>query len=162
MTNNLPTIDIKGKKYKVTYSYLAGLIDGEGYVGIRRCTTKHDGSLIPEFKPTVVITNTNYHLMQVLKDNFYGSICHRNRGLKILWKESYSFEFNRSEIRKILPKVMKYLLIKKGQAQTVLDLFKTYKHTSNGNGYTSSEVLDKENLHKKCLLLNKRGDQNVS
>jgi hypothetical protein len=138
-------------------SYLAGIIDGEGYVGIRKCNKKNDGSLIPEYKPTVVICNTNYNLMVFLKENFNGSICKKNKGLKVLWKQSYSFEFNRTEIKRILPKIIPYLIIKKEQAEMVMNLFKTYKHCGIGHRYTPEEVAEKENLHIKSLKLNKRG-----
>lgn len=148
-------IQIHGKS--MTFSYLAGLVDGEGYVGIRKCSKKNDRSLIPEYKPTLVIANTNYNLMEALKMNFNGSICKKNKGLNILWKQSYSFEFNRTEIRKILPKIIPYLIIKKEQARMVMDLFKTYKHCGIGNKYTPEEIELKENLHIKSLKLNKRG-----
>jgi len=144
----------------VNIDYLAGLLDGEGYIGIRRCTTKNDGSLIPEFKPTMVITNTNYDLMLVLKASFRGSICKRRtskHGITNGWKQSYSFEFNRTEIRRLLPLLLDKLIIKKEQAQLLVDLFATYKHTSWGYGYTAVELENKETLHRKSLELNHRG-----
>lgn len=150
-------ITIHGKSYNITIQYLAGLVDGEGYVGIRKCSKKNDGSLIPEYKPTLVIANTNYDLIKALKENFSGSICKKNKGLKVLWKQSYSFEFNRTEIKKILPKLIPYLIIKRKQAEMVMDLFKTYKHCHPGFGYTEKEIQEKENLHIKSLKLNKRG-----
>ena len=136
--------------------YLAGIIDGEGYVGIRRCVTKGD-MLIPEFKPTITITNTNYDLMVALKDNFKGSIC--NRGQKnSKWKKSFAFEFNRSEIRRILPLILPHLILKKKQAELLGELFGTYKeHLGIKHGYSVKEVQEKERLHKRSLLLNKRG-----
>jgi hypothetical protein len=142
---------------KINLSYLAGLIDGEGYVGIRRCTKKNDRSLIPEFKPTIVISNTNFQLMEALKNNFKGSITNKKKVEN--WKKSYSFEFNRTEIKEILPKVINKLIIKKQQAITVMKLFDTYKHTFPGFGYSKEEIKIKESLHKKCLLLNKRGNK---
>jgi hypothetical protein len=147
------------KDKAISIQYLAGLIDGEGYVGIRRCLKKEKGRKDQlEFKPTVVIANTNYNLMLMLKKTFYGSICKKNLGLKILWKQSYSFEFNRTEIKEILPKLIPYLIIKKEQAILVMDLFKTYKnHYGVGHAYTKEQISKKEELHIKSLKLNKRG-----
>lgn len=141
---------------KIKLGYLAGLVDGEGYLGIRRCTTKNDGSLIPEFKPTMTICNTNYKLMEYLKANYSGSIC-KSKRQTLGWKPSYRFEFNRSEIRKVLPLIKSYLIIKHDQADLVMELFSTYKHTYPGFGYTQDELSIKELLHRTCLSLNKRG-----
>lgn len=139
----------------ITIDYLAGLIDGEGYVGIRRCITKDD-MLIPEFKPTITIANTNYALMVALKSNFYGSI-NKKKNSKVNWKKSYSFEFNRSEIKRILPLIINKLIIKKKQAEILLKLIGTYRQVVPFQGYTLEEVNFKEQLHKDCLLLNHRG-----
>lgn len=146
--------------HPITIDYLAGLLDGEGYIGIRRCVTKGDRSLIAEFKPTMVIANTNYDLMLALKANFKGSICKKQmstKGTENGWKQSYSFEFNRTEIRRLIPLLEGKLIIKAKQLKLLGALFMTYKHCGIGNAYTPEEVVLKESLHKESLALNKRG-----
>lgn len=144
------------EKVEMSLEYLAGLVDGEGYIGIRRCTTKGDRSLIPEFKPTMVVTNTNYRLMEILKSQFSGSICKRKRANET-WKDAYSFEFNRTEIRRVLPLIVDKLIIKKEQAKLALAMFDTFHQVVPGRGYTAEELENKERLHKESLALNKRG-----
>lgn len=145
----------------MSYDYLAGLIDGEGYVGIRKTEKKKDGSLIPEYKPTVVIANTNYKIMKVLSANFAGCVCAKKHPNKIGWKDSYSFEFNRKEIRNIIPHIVKKLIIKKEQLECVEKLFDSYRKVFRGNGYSKEEVVLKESLYSQCLNLNKRGNENI-
>ena len=85
-------------------SYLAGIIDGEGYVGIIKCTPqKKFRETKPRYKPTIIIVNTNKKLINILNYNFGGSIHERKKVLRT--KTTYAFTFHQSTLWDILPKL---------------------------------------------------------
>lgn len=66
-------------------SYTGGIIDGEGYIGIKKANSKGSqrGYLL---ELNVGVTNTNEWLIRWLHFNYGGSVCKRGaRNLK--WKD---------------------------------------------------------------------------
>ena len=134
-------------------SYLAGIIDGEGYVGIIKCSpqikyreTKY------RYKPVLIIVNTNKELIDKLNDNFEGYIHQRKRVIKS--KVTYDFTFTQKGLWGILPKIIPYLIVKKEQAKLLIELRKTFRFTGRNNGYKENEINQKEEIYKNCKELN--------
>ena len=134
-------------------SYLAGIIDGEGYIGIIKCSpqikyreTKH------RYKPVLIIVNTNRKLIDKLNDNFEGHIHQRKRIIKS--KITYDFTFTQKGLWNILPKIIPYLIVKKEQAKLLIELRKTFRFTGRNNGYKENEINQKEEIYKNCKELN--------
>src|ERR1700688_672216 len=86
---------------KTKWSYLAGLLDGEGHITIRRAKTTHkryrkDGSFGvsggTHFISVVAITNTNEKMMQWLTEHFGGSKYSKTINRDHLnWKPSFTW-----------------------------------------------------------------------
>ncbi len=106
------------------YAYLAGLIDGEGYLSIIK-------SLDNRYKKgywtmaVLDITNTNEDLMILLKNSLgYGRLYHQKNNSNFSkhyeLKEIYHLKFYPRNLRMLLPKVIPYLIIKKEKAENIL------------------------------------------
>jgi len=95
--------------------YLAGIIDGEGYLGIRK--RKNPGI---HYVASLCITTTSIELANFLKDIVGGYCCvtprEGNRKIQYHWH----FE-NHSKLRDLLPKIKSYLLIKNKNCQNLLN-----------------------------------------
>ena len=152
---------------KLTASYLAGLIDGEGSLEIRKRKK-------PECKNGIMyvarirITLTDKTLIYWLKDSFGGWISERIG--KENHKDSYEWCLNYGSNKKFLDKVFPYLKVKKKHGEILkkfLNTFKkdSYKIVKNKLGYgtglhkelTDKIVKEREELYQQIKELNIRG-----
>ncbi len=98
---------------------MAGIIDGEGYIGIIKDTPQgKDKEFNTYYRTTVTIVNTNKNLIDWLEANLSGNVQKR----KQIHNPTYEFVFSQKEIRRILPKIKHRLIIKKRQAEILLEL----------------------------------------
>src|SRR3972149_172284 len=107
------------------YAYLAGLIDGEGWVGITR---RFD----PRYRrgywemPIIDVANTNKEVLEIVKERIgFGRIYSQARGTS---KPVHHLKFYPTNLRKLLPHIAPYLVIKRDQAEKlarVLELTRT-------------------------------------
>lgn len=102
---------------KVDLAYAAGIIDGEGSIGIYKT-----GNPKQQFVAHVIVTNTNEWLLQWLKFHFGGSIFPNaaNRGHP-KWKDSWIWQLSPRQSVDFLKLVLPYLKIKKPQAELFLE-----------------------------------------
>ena len=117
--------------------YLAGLIDGEGCLMITRLKK------VPEYKsgrfryaPVLTITNTHLPLLQSIQMAWGGRIREGIKGSGV-----YTIYFNSSQMRKLVPFFYPYLVIKKDQAELLMDYLDSLK--KNGPKSLSDEQYDK-------------------
>lgn len=96
--------------------YLAGIIDGEGYIGINK-SKNYQGK--PLFKLRVVVCNTNTDLIKWLVDNFGGYIT-KKKTYSYKHKVSYNWKVNCDKAGDVLSLVLPYLIIKKRQAELAI------------------------------------------
>ncbi|MBI2327595.1 LAGLIDADG family homing endonuclease [Candidatus Curtissbacteria bacterium] len=101
---------------KTVYAYLAGLIDGEGCISIRK--TFQYGK--DQFKPMVEVGMTDIEPMQLLQKTFGGSYWPeliRGRNLPVT-----KWRVTGTHVIPVLKPLLKYLLAKKRQAEIALAL----------------------------------------
>jgi hypothetical protein len=95
--------------------YIAGLIDGEGYIGIIK---DHETTLRVRFS----ITNINKEVLQKIRNFFgYGFV---TLGKKAYHNDRENYQFrvcNHLDLERTLKQVYPYLLIKKKQASLMLE-----------------------------------------
>jgi hypothetical protein len=148
----------------MNYSYLAGIIDGEGYLGITKQSRKDRPSI--SYREILQVANTYKDLVDFLKNEIGGSVYIIKRPQdKDYWKVQYVWHCSQSEIEFILKKTMPYLIVKKGQAKLLLEFIKykkSFKRKSLGQGLGSSplsleEINFRENIWLKVKSLNKKG-----
>ena|SRR3990167_1903548 len=98
------------------YAYIAGLIDGEGYLGL----TRKDNHLWAR----VVISNCNLPLLKYAKSIIGGNITVKKIH-NIKWTQGYNLTI--PYIEKWLPHIVPYLIGKKKKAILILEAIKLNK-----------------------------------
>ena len=136
---------------KQHWSYLAGLVDGEGHISISKgLRSKTDGRThYYGFMLQIGIDNTNVKLMKWLIQYFGGVYYGRNRDdVNDKWKSSYEWRPKGANNKKILLLgVLPYLILKSEQAKVAL----AYLDIQEENPELRSK------LHQQMILLNQKG-----
>uniref|UniRef100_A0A6M3XPE8 Putative homing endonuclease n=1 Tax=viral metagenome TaxID=1070528 RepID=A0A6M3XPE8_9ZZZZ len=134
-------------------SYLAGIIDGEGSIGI--CRRLRRNSI--EYRCRMRITNTSEELMNFLEEKFkeQGYYIKIKRSRDYRRKPIYEFELGDRLTIKFLTEVLPYLIIKKKQAENAIKLKETY------NGYVRHKSIPTEvtKIREECYVLQKQLNQ---
>jgi hypothetical protein len=110
-------------------AYLAGIIDGEGCIYIQRRKTKCGWSYFPRFQ----VTNTNRNLMEWIKNTFGGLIYDKPRKhINPKWKMQIEWFTTRELLDKLLIFIIPYLVIKRKQAEIMIEFRNSFKKTKRG------------------------------
>jgi len=140
--------------------YLAGIIDTEGSIGLSR-VKGHRKWCGRFYVPYVLIMNTNKEFIDFLVTNYGGGYHAKARQNGWGRKEIWGWKVRANLMREILPKVKPYLIIKKRQADFVLqalDIISEDKHLTRE--CYKSKLLENmaklEELWKECRKLNYR------
>ncbi len=146
---------------KEELAYLAGLIDGEGTISIGYCYRNHKSGRKRYHKAIMSISNTDYRLIEWIKNLFGGYVGVKKYEGKT-YKTIYRWSIDGTNIDNILKSVSPYLIIKREQAFLVLELRKTLILGNNqyGSRITDELTEKRENFREKILKLNKRGISN--
>ena len=148
-------------------AWLAGFIDGEGYIGItfQRKKQTSTSSASPLYHPFLIIVNTNKDVLLYIKQLIGGG------KLYILRKKNshnnkkcYQFKLTKMDrLLRLLEEIDPYLKIKNKQCEFLIAFLKRRMYikpiTGRGSrGITSFTDEDKE-IYDNLLSLNKRGIQ---
>ena len=101
---------------KTDLAYIAGIVDGEGYIGISADHRKRNPNR-PCWRLRVTVTNTNEWLMQFLKFSF-GGIIDLKRSSSL--KPCYNWTLCRSNAAEFLKLILPYLRLKRPQAELAI------------------------------------------
>jgi hypothetical protein len=106
---------------KTKYAYIAGMLDGEGYLGLTkynqdRYKTKYS------YKARVIISNCNLGMLKWIRKNFGGYITKKTRNGRINWTQGYNLQIG--SCHQWLPKVVPYMIGKKNKAILLLEAIK--------------------------------------
>lgn len=142
---------------KIEKAYLAGIMDGEGSIGITKRKIRKRG-ITPEYRARLRITNVSKELMNFIEDKIknQGSyyICERkNRAPNR--KTIYELEMGDRLTVKFLKEVLPYLIIKKRHAENVIELKNTFNIRYRPVPSFITEIREKCFLFQKEL--NRRG-----
>ena len=144
---------------KTKWSYLAGLLDGEGHITIRRAKTRNkryrkDGSFGVStglhYVSVVAITNTSEVMMRWVKETFGGNYYPKSNNLKHLnWKPSFDWHVsNNKAMERLLLGVLPYLIVKKEQAKLALSNIRL------GGEHTPET---RQSFYEGCIALTRKG-----
>ncbi|MFH1473645.1 MAG: hypothetical protein ABIE55_02005 [Candidatus Aenigmatarchaeota archaeon] len=157
--NNIPTrlsvktIMEKANKVKIPKDlkgYIAGIVDGEGHVFITFTRTQN-------YLCGVDVMNTDKRVLEFFVKYFGGNILLRKRA-KPNHKDSYRWQCFGSKAAKLCRCILPYLIVKRKQAELLLEFSKTLRKGPNENYKLSKKVENKRKmLIKKIKVLNKRG-----
>lgn len=140
----------EGLELTAKAAYAAGIIDGEGTVGIERKQVKERHS----HRVYVCVGNTNADIIEWLHDNFGGNTMYnKDRGDKN--NDIHMWQTSSSNAIDFLKFVYPYLIIKKYQAETAFRFQETISTNKQG---LNEDVLELRDMYMKVIqLLNKRG-----
>lgn len=138
--------------------YLAGIIDGEGCIGIECMAPckKKDGTWIRKhnyYTPRLTVINTSKKVIDLLMKTFGGTYSTRKtiQGRKTCFAWRIFGEALINVLRAVIP----YLQIKYDQAQLVLEFRKTVGKTG---WHVSEEILEqRHSFYLQCKILNQVG-----
>jgi len=94
------------------YSYLAGLIDGEGCFLVHTHANKKS-KLGYSWQVSLTITQADYPFLQSIRETLgYG---------QVVFSRAHFINFSANHCRELIPKILPFLKIKKDQAELVLE-----------------------------------------
>ena len=139
---------------KEKWAYLAGIIDGEGTITITKHAQYKRSSY--QYKPYVIVSNTNEQLMIFLINTFGGKYhLHEKRNDRgcldcFRWQVMSKYDINL-----ILRNTLEFLIIKHRQAELVLDYLTSRKNQiiNKSVRYTDFD----HQCHLEIRKLNERG-----
>jgi len=138
-------------------AYLAGLIDGEGYLGL--LAAKKNG-VVTNYKVRLCITNSSLEIMEWLVQNFganyYAKTVKPENQNK--HKVAYTWHINCGQAGRLIEAVRPYLLIKRKQA----DILAAYRLLQENSVRTCLKHFKfplnlREEIHSIIKTLNHRG-----
>ena len=138
---------------KLEVAYLAGIIDGEGCIGLAWRTKKY-------VTPTLQVGNTNYDLIEWLVGITGSCYFVPERRDKPNWKDRYLWRCAGMQARELIRMTYPFLIVKKRQARVVLKL-----HEDVGVGlgkstwrrFTEEDFIRIKRAKEKVSALNQGG-----
>jgi hypothetical protein len=135
----------------LTSAYLAGLIDGEGSIGIMKAKRKNSTNLIPY----LIITNTDKNLIDQL--NLALKEYHPQIISKQGWKKiCYQIRMQGQQLRGLFMRIQPYLIIKKRHCEEVIGFINHRIFLGTHHLYTNSDWTSFQTLR----ILNQRTGRN--
>jgi len=133
---------------------IATAIDGEGSIMIFK--HKHGNKQKTTIDTKITITNTSLKWLKKIKKYIGFGRIHIQSGSKLSKKLTYCLTIEgQKNIKILIKRIMKYLIIKKYQAKLLLD-YCIQRNSIKGKRYTKKQLF----LPNKITLLNNGGDLN--
>ena len=150
----------RDKKSRIAYA--AGIIDGEGYIGIKVYKpSKSNGNINYLYLPRIVIKMNSGEIMDFFHGMFGGTVNlvpQRDSG----YFPGFAWELTGTRATKVLKQILPFLRTKKKQAEVLIRLQSRIevgikKKTGNkkGNPLSANEVAIRKDMHEEVKHLNK-------
>lgn len=139
---------------KLTAAYLAGLIDGEGYLGFTVNKSRERTS----YQPVMKVAMTDEKIIRWLQSSFGGSFFTRTPD-NPKHKISYWWDINGKNLKAILFKINPYLRLKKPQCEILLKKFKIQEQLFKQLPYPQISQVNEGREEKRISNLSYREDQ---
>lgn len=137
---------------------MAGLIDGEGTVGI--IVTRGKKNRTPCHSVRLTIGNTDLKMLEWVDKNFGGTINPSNDGREERgWKTSYVWSTTGERAERVIASVRPLLITKRKQADLALRLGAT--RTQTRNALDPKLIARREKMKQKMHELNRKGREAV-
>lgn len=156
-------IDFQTEREK--WIWLAGIIDAEGCLTLKKIKRPTNLNRIG-YQPTLDIDSTTPLFLQQIKSAFNnnGSISngHKQKGNR---KPTFHLNLSSNALRKFLPKIKPFLILKRHQVELVLEVLNILKDNHTKAGKYKEKYKDDvnrnfmrlEEIYKEIGKLNKRG-----
>jgi hypothetical protein len=137
-------------------AWMAAMIDGEGCIRLKKLSSCNIARS-PSYCVHLIITGTDRKLLDFLVSEFGGSI--GKRSVKnSSHRQSWGWFLYGKRAIEILESVLPYLIIKKQQAEMMIEYQKQSIH-KNGKKLSASELCYRDYLFFKMKELNSRGTE---
>jgi hypothetical protein len=149
----------RGKLSETELAYIAGIIDGEGCIGLSRNRTKKQRQKNPKYQSEICVINTNKGLVDWLV-RAGGLVNVRPRNDE-RWKVAYRWRIKESLHPDFLRAILPYLVIKRKQAELIIQYCETkISHIRQGNkrDMSDEELAKRESYYQQMKLLNAKGN----
>ena len=143
---------MKGKYTEADLAYIAGIIDGEGYIGLNKTFTA-DGR--PGYNLCLVIANTDARLAHWLVGHIGGRIIIDEKKRSSVWKPCYCWNLCGMEASNLLRFVQPFSVIKSEQIDLALQ-FATLGFYNHG-GVPTNVMEQRDVLTDAMHILNQKG-----
>lgn len=149
---------------KSTAAYLAGLLDGEGWIGVSKVSDYAHSRTRKGyfFKANIAIANTYKPLIDWLQKSFGGTVREDNRGNRKRTLYQWGSQ-NPEYITEFLRTILPYLRIKREQALNLIEFCKTFdkknysveQRTNENSKWKIARVLSPAIWEKREVLYEK-------
>jgi hypothetical protein len=163
MPNKKKILNLKENLFEKDLAYIAGIVDGEGYLGLNKIRELRRSNITTSYCPHLKIAMTDSQAVEFIKECFGGTIFVRKsiaNGKRN--KDQYVWQItNKLAIKKILVLLLPYLKVKRDTAVVILDYISLRERKieiSWKNNYNSEE----DNLYLKSKEVLHPGGKNVT
>lgn len=144
-------------------AYLAGLIDGEGYIGIlksmrgnkKHFTSAKDYLYCPIFK----VAMTYKPVIEYLHQRYGGTFNSRKRSVNPNWKDAYDWVIKNAKVMLILNEIYPYMKVKRREVEILREFYKTV--SGPGKPITEDNWRKRDELYLEVRELHRRGSGTV-
>jgi len=126
-----------------TFAYIAGIFDGEGCLMVGKYPNKGNKNL--GYRSFMSLANTNIPLLVYVKGIIGGKIVKQSIKGRYAGSFCYTLTLSSNEVRKCLPNLINYLIVKKEQAEVLLSFLE--RQANNASAPVSDELL---NFYESC------------
>ncbi|MDO8534616.1 MAG: LAGLIDADG family homing endonuclease [Xanthobacteraceae bacterium] len=155
---------VKPTRGKLTHqpllgAYLAGVVDGDGCIFIRRGqVTRKNGQVFVNHTINVTVVNTSAKIIQWLLDNVGGSASSAAFA-RPEWKSRHAWSIYGAAAVQMLGLIRPFLRMKEQQSSLGLELFGRRTKLTRGSPkhLVAAETARREELYAKMRALNQRG-----
>ena len=145
-------------------SYLAGLYDGEGYIGIIRAdqsqhSPRHKS---PSYRLCVQLSNTNKDMIDWVRDKI-GGLQYYTRFENVRHKPCYHLHASSKNAVNLLEAIKPYIIAKQKQLELGLELQRTvdiYRKENPRNKFFPGQPLSQAEIDKRELIYQKMRELN--
>src|SRR5881628_3015542 len=146
----------------VPVEYLAGFVDGEGYLGLARIRRRHRTS---EYCLRLSIYNTNRAILEEIKRTTGGTMSvvgQRRAG----WKHSYALILTNAAAARVIQKIKPFLLVKSEQSEALLAFdqrIRAGRRVRDAAGrllpLARREIRFRQTVYNRVKRMNRRGSE---
>lgn len=152
-------------------AYIAGILDGEGHIGIKKTVTRRNGRINPQYQERIAVRMVDEpairFIAETLGGNYYSERPHAHNGRPL-----YCFQATDRQAASMLEAVLPYLRVKRQNALAVLELRKRKERPDRiaverqwidqwGRNtvftrwlHSPNEIAARESLYELCKALN--------
>jgi hypothetical protein len=139
---------------KKNLNYMAGIVDGEGCILIKKYNKIIKQNINPTYELNVVLSNCRPELLEYFKYYFGGSIATvKNSAKSSNQRDCYVWFLTTSLAEEFLKVIYPYLFLKKEEVKLALEFRKTFKTYYGASGTPKFVVDFRETCYKELQKL---------